>query len=301
MVGFVLTSCEKDIELELQRKGGRLVLFSFLSPDSALNVHLSKTVSYFSVDDFERIYEGHIKIEKNDEIIDSFVFPFSETWTSRGELNFSEGDHVRVEGSDVDGEKVFGETIVPESVPFSLTPRDAYSIKFLESDNGGEIFRCKLNISDPAGIENYYQLIIFEDICIISEGDTICERSRVNFSKNDPVFYVRNQEGSLIGGLDFNGCFSDFLFDGDDYDLSLDLPAEYGTAPNNPGATRKLLFILISHTRDYFDYYRSRVVAEYGYDLPVIDPVRIYNNIEGGLGLVSAYSMRKDSLVFNGD
>ncbi|MFW6328225.1 MAG: DUF4249 domain-containing protein [Bacteroidota bacterium] len=293
----VFPACEKNLELELQEGGGKLVLFSFLSPDSAFNVHLSKSVSHYSVDDFERVYDGYITVQKNGQFVDGFAFPIDQSWAVRPHLNLVPGDTVVIEGADNNEGNVSGQTVVPHPVKFSLVSTDSSGVQNSVNGNNG-VFENTFLISDPAGENNYYQFIVFEDICTISGGDTICERSQINYPKTDPVFYVRNHEGSLLRGFDFGGCFSDHLFDGEDYELKVNLPAQYFDAPKKIGTTRKLLFVLITHTRGYYDYYRSRVVAEYGYDIPLVDPIRIYNNVDGGLGLVSAYSASVDSLIF---
>lgn len=297
VAGIFMSSCEKDLELEIQEKGGNLVLFSFLSPDSVFSVHLSKSISHFSVDDFERVYDGNIVVLKNGTGVDFFTFPFDKTWACRDDIAITEGDSIVIRAADAEGKEVSAQTVVPGAV--SVTLSDTSTVTVGEA-NGivREFFECRLDIADPGDERNYYQLLVFEDICGISENDTTCERNRIDYPKTDPVFYVRDQESSLIGSLDFGGSFSDHQFNGEEYTLSLQLPLEYREAPNNPALRRKLQFVLLSHTQAYYDYYRSRVVAEYGYDLPIIDPVRIYSNVEGGLGLVSAYSASKDSLVF---
>jgi hypothetical protein len=294
----MLMACEKSLNLKLEEKGGKLVLFSFLNPDSAFNVHLSKSVSHMSVDDYERVYDGNITVYKNGTIVDDFVFPFDNVWAHRNNFAFSSRDTILIKAVSGEGQSAYGKTAVPESVKINI--KDTATIEVNDKEYGnGKALKCNLVISDPLGAENCYQLVVFEELYSIENGDTIRDRSRIDYSKNDPVFYVRDQEGSLIGELDFGGCFSDHLFDGEEYELSLNLSDQYSKAPGSPYAERKLLFVLLSHTRAYYDYYRSRIVAEYGYDLPLIDPIRIYNNVEGGLGLVAAYTSSMDSLVFS--
>ncbi|WP_462318139.1 DUF4249 domain-containing protein [Marinilabilia sp.] len=296
VLGVLFQGCEKDLDWEESQKGGNLVLFSFLTPDSAFNAHLSRSVSHSSVDDFERVYGGNITVYKNGAIADDFLFPYDKSWTYRDDFSCMPGDTIRIEAADGEGQRVYAETVIPGFVPMEIT--DTTIVEQISRDNFSErVLQCSLQIDDPAGEENYYQLVVLEQIC---RKDIIngCKETQVNFSKDDPVFYVRNLEGSLIGGLDFGGCFSDHIFDGENYELTLNLPIQYASAPNDPEADRKLLFVLLSHTRGYYDYYRSRVVAEYGYDLPIIDPIRIYNNVNGGIGLVAGYSSVTDSLVF---
>ncbi|PRY91858.1 uncharacterized protein DUF4249 [Marinilabilia salmonicolor] len=298
LLALAFFSCEKEIEIEMEERGGRLVLYSFIAPDSILQVHLSKSVSHLSVDDFERVYNGNITVYRNDRIVDDFIFPFDESWANRYGVNFSSGDSILIEAFDGSGQSVSGKTIIPDTVPF-LWADTATVVRSDNKDGERKVLNCKLTISDPAVIKNYYQLIIFEQICRMEEGVVKCEQKRVVYDKTDPVFFVQSKEGSLIGEIDFDGCFSDTLFNGENYNLEVDLPLEYATVPDQNGASRKIYFLLLSHTRGFYDYYRSRVVAEYGYDLPIIDPIRIYNNIDGGLGLVTGYNVTSDSLIFD--
>ncbi|WP_291858997.1 DUF4249 domain-containing protein [Marinilabilia sp.] len=299
LISLLAISCEKDLEIEMEEKGGRLVLYSFIAPDSLFQVHLSKSVSHFSVDDFERVYDGNITVYKNSHIVDDFIFPFDDAWANRPGVNFVSGDSVLIEAADGKGQRVSGKTVIPQSVPVMLS--DTIIVSRNDKNNGQKkVLNCKLTISDPSEVKNYYQLIILEKICRVENEVTECEQSKVNYDKNDPVFFVQDKEGSLIGEIDFDGCFSDTLFNGKKYNLEVDLPVEYTSAPEQSGTSRKIYFLLLSHTRGFYDYYRSKVVAEYGYDLPIIDPIRIYNNIDGGLGLVSGYNVASDSLVFEG-
>ncbi|MGQ1891209.1 DUF4249 domain-containing protein [Thermophagus sp. OGC60D27] len=295
IVGMLFFGCEKSLKVELEEKGGNLVLFSFLNPDSAFNVHLSKSVSFFSIDDFERVYDGNITVYKNGKLVDDFIFPFDQTWAYREDIGISYGDTFRIDAYDSKGNKASGETVVPH--PVSMVIKD--TLKVVKNDLGlglDSLLECHLIIPDPKAVSNYYQLLVFEEICSIGQNDTICKRNRIDYSKVDKVFYVRDQEGSLIGGLDFEGCFSDYLFNGEDYELILYIPNQYILPTDSPNSKRRIVFMLLSHTRQYFDYFRSRIIAEFGYDLPLLDPILIFNNVEGGLGVISAYSISSCSL-----
>ena len=298
MVAIFFVSCEKNLELEIEEKGGQLVLYSFIAPDSLFQVHLSKSVSHISVDDFERVYHGNVTIYKNDEIVDDFIYPFDKTWAQREDAGFKAGDRVIIEAADGKGQRVRGEALIPEAVP--LVFADTLRVTRESTRNGDkELMNCQFSINDPGTTKNYYQLIILEEICHLENGLMKCERNRIEYSKNDPVFYIQDKQESLIGSIDFDGCFSDTLFNGSAYSLEVDLPIEYFAQPEKPQSTRKIYFLLLSHQKVFYDYFRSRVVAEYGYDLPIIDPIRIYNNVQGGLGVVAGYNVAIDSLIID--
>lgn len=295
---FLFSACEKDIFLKLKEGGGRLVLFSFLTPDSVFQVHLSKSVNYSSVDDFERVYDGYIKVIRNGEQIDSFAYPYRDLWAKRNMLNISEGDIFEIVAGDSNGNKVSGAV----SVPVAVAIEKLDTIRRLAPDVSGVLryfIDCYITFKDPPQVDNYYQLLLAEEVWQKNGNGLKYSYQLVNFLKDDPVFYIRDQEGSLLSGIDFKGTFPDQLINGLEYSLKVRIPAAYVV---NPGTNqkRRLVFILLSQSRDYFDYLRSRVVAEYNYELPVVDPIKIHSNIIGGLGLIGGISVSKDSLVFTG-
>jgi hypothetical protein len=294
---LVFGACEKDLDLEIREQGGQLVLFSFITPDSVFKVHVSKSVSNLSLNDFDRVYNSTVNIYQNETLVDSFLFPFDQLWASRPEVKPQEGDVFKIVVNDGEGLTATGQTTVPQAIPIARL--DTATITSLSADGTyQQTFKCTLVIPDPEDEANYYQLFMLEKSCSLIDGNTICVKQMVDFAKEDDVFYFRDQEGSLLGGIDFGGCFSDFLFQGTQYSLDVQIPLQYKSNPP-AGTQRTLYFLLISQTSDYYNYFRSRVVAEYSYDLPIIDPIKIFSNIEGGLGLVGGLSVAVDSLVFS--
>lgn len=296
MMVLTFAACEKDINLKLKEGGGRLVLFSFLTPDSVFSVHLSRSVSHSSIDDFERVYNGYIKIIQNGDKVDSFKYPFKELWAYRENLVVKTGDLFEIEAGDMDGNSITGSTLIPPVVKID----DLDTIRRLSPNiNGGMgyFIDCYISFNDPPRERNYYQLILSEEIWDNNGGDIKYSYQLINFIKDDPVFYIRDQEGSLLGGIDFKGTFPDELFDGTKKKLKVRIPASFVEKPES-GRKRRLTFLLLSQTMDYFNYLRSRVVAEHNYELPIVDPIKIHTNVKGGLGLVGGISVARDSLVF---
>jgi hypothetical protein len=158
---------------------------------------------------------------------------------------------------------------------------------------------CEITFTDPPEQDDYYQLLLAEEIWQKNAEGINYSYQLVNFLKDDPVFYIRDMEGSLLGGIDFKGTFSDQLIKGLKYNLKLRIPITY-VAKAVDGQKRRMVFMLVSQSLDYFDYLRSRVVAEYNYELPIVDPIKIHSNVSGGLGLVGGISIASDSLVFIG-
>lgn len=290
---LLVGSCETDLHLELQEGGGQLVLFAFPTADSTLSVHLSKSVSHSSVDDFERIYDGYIAIYKNDARIDSFAWPFNKTWAQKPDLAINEGDQIRIIGGNTEGLRVVGETTLPAAVAINNIHE-----KIPKTTNGNGSILYEVEFNDPAGIDNFYQLIVTNETR--DSLDRQIEFQQINFTKTDQVFYIRDQEGSLLGGINFLGSFSDYLIQGKPHSLQIGIPQIYLETPGEK-EKRIIRFHLLSLSESYYKYLRSRVVAEYNYDLPVVDPIKTHSNISGGLGLVGGISIATDSLVIIGN
>ena len=289
-----LMGCESDLNLKLEESGGNLVLFSFIQPDSTFKVHVSRSVSHSSMNDYDRIYDGYVRIDKNNVPIDSFAWPFKELWTSRPLINIKAGDHIDLSVTDENNNRATGSTTLPHPVKI-----EDVSINNSEEPLNSENKNCTITFSDPSKTENYYQLQIIEEIW--TKGEPLPVSSKmVRYIKDDQVFYIRDQEGSLLGGIDFSGTFSDYLISRNPYKLQIRIPKIYLKEPAN-NEKRKIVFQLLSLTKDYYEYTRSRIIAEYNQKLPVVNPVKIHNNIEGGLGLVGGISADTTSISFIGD
>jgi len=292
IVWFFITGCESDLQLKLNEGGGKLVLYAFPTADSILSVHLSKSINQSSVDYFERIYDGYITIYKNGTRVDSFTWPYKETWQQRPAISIKSNDYIKIVGGNTEGLLVEGETTLPETIPINkIIKLDTISTK-----DGGYIL-YNINFSDPKDIENYYQLIISSETR--DSTNKKIESQQINYIKTDDVFYIRNQEGSLLGGIDFLGTFSDYLITSENYNLKIGIPEIYLEKPDEK-QKRIIRFNLMSLSEDYYKYIRSRVVAEYNYDLPLVDPIKPHTNINGGLGLVGGIAIASDSIIIIG-
>src|SRR5690606_4675970 len=112
-------------------------------------VDLSKSVSQSSVDDFERIYDGYIASYKNGARIDSFAWPFEETWALRHGLSAKEGDRIKIVGGNTEGLRVVGETTLPSAVLI----KHIYNTGAIIS-NGSRSVLHEIDFTDLPAIDN---------------------------------------------------------------------------------------------------------------------------------------------------
>lgn len=290
---LMMLSCESDLDLKIPEGGGQLVIFSFLTADSVMSVHLSKSVSHSSVDDFERVYDGYIAIKRNGISLDSFAFPDDKAWIERPNITVKEGDVFDFSAGTLSGLNVRGETVVPEATKILSIDSMGLSVT-----NNVRAISYELEFADAKDKDNYYQLLITHEKR--DSLNKVTEFQDVNYYKDDELFYIRDQEGSLLGGIDFRGSFSDYIIEDESYRIQIRIPEIYLLQPGYK-ETRVLKFYLLSLSQDYYNYLRSRVVAEYNSKLPVVDPIKIHSNIQGGLGLIGSVAIASDSIVIIGN
>lgn len=274
-----------------------LTLFAFLTTDSLFSVHLSKSVDYYSVDDFERIYDGFVVIEKNEEKIDSFAYPFRYLWAERNAISVRQNDIFKITAGDASGNIVTASTVIPQKVVIERI--DTIRLSVFSTGSYKRYLECRIVFQDPPEEDNYYQLIITSEEWGKDEGLPFYSTQQIDFHKTDSVFFIKDQSGSVLSGIDFRGTFSDYRINGQNYHLKIRIPSYYVDNVENI-EKKRINFILLSLTSDYFYYVRSRVIADYNYDLPIIDPVKIHGNVVGGLGLVGGIAVTCKSLDFIG-
>ncbi len=301
MLVILITSCEKDIEIELNTQPDRLVLYSFMYPDSALNIHFSKSQSILSVPNYKQIENGRFRLSINGLNQGTYIFPSDTIWSNWKEFVFRAGDTISIEAFERDGDTVKVETFLPNIIP--ITNTDTSSIFANISDGVKEQYlKARITFSDPADEANYYQLFLVREGWGQLAGDPYYTREVIEYKKEDPVFLQKDQGGSLLQGLDFQGLFSDQLINGYSYTITANIPADYLYFDYYENKIKISLY-LYHHTEDYYSYFRTKIISA-GYDgfyegLPIFDPVRIHNNVSGGLGLVSGMSFDSDSIVLH--
>ncbi len=284
-------SCESDTYLDIGKESNNLVLFSFPQTDSAFTIHASYSVPNNSFDDFERLYDGNIKIIKNGELVDSFQWPYKLTWSERN-ITVKEGDIFEIELSN-QTTKAYGVT----TIPFA---NKLISVKSDSSKTNNEYHNCIVTFENSEETDNYYQLIITEESWVENDNRTLYDFKFVNYKKDDKLFNIKDNEGLILGGIDFEGTFSDYLINKSLYPLEIRVPSIYFSEAKN-NEKRVLTFHLLTLSKDYYDYVRSRIIFDYNQKIPIVTPlVKIHNNIIGGLGLVGGVAASSHSITFIG-
>ena len=302
---ITLTSCYQEIDLEKYKKDPALVLNAVISNETNVLVSLSKTWFYSDENTSSVISDADVKLYINGNFAEQMLWDKN---FYQSEITPQEGDRVRIEAECNSG-KVSAEAIIPAKTEIKNA-----SVSFLKSNwegavfgpNGYQVFSrtdviYQIEFQDDPEAENYYLIRIEpEDGNITGGGDNF---GSLEFS-TDPIFIGERSvlEGiSIEEGLWGQGgrTFLDKTINGQKYTLAI---KEKGLNPYDKVLNRKI--ILYSLSKEYYQYLTAlqsmydetllKNMAEIG----LMEPRRIYSNVEGGIGILGACQQASYSVSF---
>lgn len=271
-----LTSCQKEIPFDIDDDGKKIVLNSFIGPNmESVVVYLSQSQSVISSTPIQVISNATVQLFKNGTNLGNMVSDGDGKFTL--EHTPEAGATYRVEASAEGLDPVHAETRIPnEPVIASVSTAELFE----------QEFSFELVLSDNGNQENYYQLLM------VILDDVGGNPSIISFSTNSPL--LANQ-GNPFGGEEdgkeyfYTGAFfTDDAFSGES--ISLDLSAFYTSS------TTAIQYL--SCTEEYYLYKLTLENFYENNDNPFAQPVQIYSNIEGGLGIFAGYSFDQVN-IFN--
>lgn len=286
-LGF-LFACEKTEKLEdFPLYPPKLVLNSFLNPDSTVSIHLSKSLSVLDNADLKNIDDGTIKLYENGSQIATLN-------TSDGDGNYRYnynpkiGASYSVEASAPSLSNISSTTLIPS--PVSI---DKFDAEDLNSNEWSHPYKFSITIKDPPGKKNYYMFKVFYsliDMQVIG-SDTLYYEDDYHYStyltsSNNPAV------DDVFGG---NAFFTDDFFDGKTY--TMDANVEYLGA-----YAYKIKFLVKLYSLSEANYKYRLSFGKYidSRDNPFAEPVQVYNNIKGGYGIFGGEVVSMDSLIIDG-
>jgi len=332
---FILSSCEKNIEFNGDISASKLVVNSYITPDSVVSAQVSESRFFLSDSTtFNNINNADVAVWVNRTFKEKMSFVRSGIY--KGTYKPAVGETIKLVVNAPTKKEVSCETnMYPRPVINSI---DTSSVRIAEqfignrsaySQNGGPMIytldtigtmsgrtiNYKLKFNDNVNEKNYYRLVVLvkqyylntdsithiqtqtESDYYLSHLTDIVSGDNTN---SDPV--------SLIGGNNYYyetyNIFSDDLFNGKTYSLSFSstqyiykLRPMYKNQIRSPYKT--IVHIsLQSISKDFYLYLKSRVAATNSGDSFFSEPIQIYNNITGGIGIFGSYT---SSIVFKYD
>jgi hypothetical protein len=270
-----LSACEKEIAFNGNETEPQLTLNGLLTPASAIAIQLTESHFFLSnAAEFKNIQNATVELWKDDEPIE--VIPETANGYYTASYRPAIGDKLRITASAPGLNPVECAT---EILPAPLIR----SVEATPLTGESSEYNLHVRLQDPAETTDYYRIDLY--FLIYDEKNGLWYKSATFYSLNDRVF---DSTSSPSFGERSNvfSIFSDELFNGKEYQLELQVSDLY---PDE----RKSLNVEIQHiTKDYYLHLKSRSTARTDGDGGQLftEPVQIYGNIRGGLGLLGSYT-----------
>jgi hypothetical protein len=326
-------ACTQYIDISDESFEPILVLNSIITPDSTIKVELYRNTSIYEVKKMNVpnaeviLYENGKELDKLklqysvtenpyfEEVVGSAQFDTTFYYTSEKAIA-RHGSTYKITASASGFETVSAETTIPD--PIRIAGIDTSS-HYLFVD-GFENLSCnfKVNIDDPANTDNYYRVVMcltkgrletdsidgepIEYISILDLGST-------DFKTKSAALTTESETAnSELYGMPDNEykVFNDKLFNGKMYKLELSkefkvMSIDTTTQPRyhlKKGEFYHFTIYLQSITAATYYYLKSLDVQIFYNDLPFIEPVIVYSNVENGAGVFGSYSVSKYEVTF---
>lgn len=306
-------ACESEIKFKGSEVEPKIVIYSLLNPDSLVTVTIAESHAVFETRyESRQITDASVRLYRDGELIETLTYVPVTTLPDDYRVDhlsrYVSLSHKPVHGStyrievDVDGlESAWGETRLPDPVP--VISVDTGSINF--NEYSGEV-KIKVRFRDPADTANYYRLTAraLTGTYLGSPDEPYDPAFPVTVYDNDIGYgafaeplIAPQQEDDMFGmymNNDFN-LFIDELIEGKEYSLTLGY--NYSVLPAiDYYEFIHAYFSLHSITKDVYLFLQSYSAQRQTIDNFLAEPVPVYTNVTGGLGVVGAETVSVGSL-----
>lgn len=312
------TSCMKVIDLEDLRPDPKLVLNSVASQGTPVTASLSRTWFYTENYPNVTIENARLKLYANDNFVEEMVWKVEESeYNSVGSYVSSyipvAGDEIRIEAekkgfkSVVGKEKIPGKPGLLKFAAEDIKVNNPYSSNYTRK-------RYKVTVKDDPAVVNCYMISIYVGSPSYEYDYDDMEKPPVYTGAyswsveyldyaSEPVFGNQISILDKVMGNDWlsgrgGRPFSDELFNGKEYMMKLDANSYSGHYPYYPQPEEQLpdsaKVYLYSISESYYKYLSALCTISDGSlnndlaDAGLAEPVRVFSNIEGGLGIMGA-------------
>ncbi|MDO9154435.1 MAG: DUF4249 domain-containing protein [Paludibacter sp.] len=316
LISLLAVSCENEIKFNGEETSPLLVVNSFFTPDSLVKVHVSKS-KFFLKDDSSfdvvnnavvNLWINDVKIEKLKSIGEGYYL---------GTYMPSVNNRIRITAENTDFSQVSGTTeiIRPvnilsvdttsrmlESTPITIVsskPTGGLKIDTIGKINTKQL-NFKVNFMDLPNVKNFYRLMVTVRQYF---ADGTNKDAPFYFYSEDLVFGKNSERGIFNEGSNNDYfVFTDELFESKKYGLKfysnfyeyiyfnevvnrIDNPKFDFNTP----IKSELHINIQSISKSYFMFAKSRV-ANLTVNEFFSEPVQIYSNVIGGIGIIGSYT-----------
>jgi hypothetical protein len=300
IIAAITASCrfERYVDIDILDIEPHLVLNSLLFTDRDSGYfYVTKSRSTFTFqyntwwgsykDKFEYIEDADFHLFINDVPYQLNYSKKDSAYIYPSELK--PGDNIEIVVNQKEGE-LRSETTLP--APLSILSVDTVKVNRTIFDSDRELLRFKVRIKDDPDRTNYYRLIINEWTSLYGGSwyspqyyteDPALTQGMPNETEPTDFDFIRYPTNEL-------SVFRDKLFEGKEYTLTFYIDYPYAILNGEQDEEGSLSVKLQSITEDLYNYYftiqRNKFKQENDYNEPIV----IFSNIRGGLGILGACS-----------
>lgn len=311
---LLLMGCVEVIDLDSLRPEPSLVVNGVALAGEPFTVSVSRT--WFLTEELSNVIisKADVRLFVNDAFVSKmeYMADLGEAYNSGGAFHSSYypqvGDRVRVEVSEPEYGEAWVEAVVPSPgnllsatastavVPgpgWYKTQKNTYTVTFRDEASTKDYYLFRLDTGEP----------IYDSEKEQYTGEYEWSYSYVNYAV-DPIFgHSISSLDQILGNDWLSGVrgrvFSDELVNGQEYTINLVSEIrEYGNslvpddsveAPNS-----RLRVYLYTISKDYYFYLQTLQdqsddnLSNMLVDIGLAEPVQVYSNVEGGVGIVGA-------------
>ena len=315
VVASVLMSCQPvEIDADLPDRDGLITITSLFQTDSLWRVDVyssksileSKAIYGAGAVDLEPITNAQVTLREDGQTYDQLIYSTykfvveSKTYmSSKPELRPLAGKTYDIEVTVPGVGTATSACYIPLPVRL-LSAKAGRTVTNVDSRriNGSSIdhttfaaLATDIVIDDPAG-ENYYELAVK---FYPANGQNPYHGPAPGFTKNLRFHNTGINNGSLLPGTDdiyYSIIFSDKDPEAKQMNLSFMMPTMTNSDQNGiiiEDGDRHTV-VLRTLSKEYFQYLASQELQAYSNNDPFAQPVVIFGNVKGGLGIFAGFS-----------
>ena len=313
LVVVFFASCEKNIEFSGETVEPKLVINSFVTPDSVLTANI--TESRFFLDDNE--YRQKYTTVENAEVLVYVNDVYKEKMAHVSNGNYKAGfapnigETIRLEVSTPELKTAWCETKIENAVQIisiDTTVKILATTPILNglytSEGSGNTdtigysssleYNFSLHFKDQESGQNYYRLLV-KRVLLFNEIPT-----ESNYFEFTDIVSGENKD-SETGISNENSypntyhVFSDELFNGKEYSLKFKTSSMhfkyFPDAPyKNEPTEEKVMVELQSISKSYYLYLKTRAASASVDGDYFTEPIQIHSNVHNGIGIIGSHS-----------
>lgn len=291
LVLVFLTRCAREIQLDLPDEPAKIVAISHFTPDEPFRVRVTLSRPSYSAG-APTIPEGAtVTVLKDGQFLEELLFDKNaEYWQGQKmpQVGAEYALSVKAEGLP----DVSASSVVPQQIPLQPVQVDWGNVRIVGWDSVRQALRVPLELR-PEQLPDFDRFFAFSlrheiEVFTIINGQPVPDYSYEGSS----TFLTDGRTLSLLHSIPEPVVLIDQKY-WDDNTQSIRLDA---LIPFDP-ATEKPKRILIEWRTLSGEFYRYHLsLARQGDNLPLGDPDAVYNNILGGYGNFSGYSVTVDAI-----